>query len=102
MLLTLFDFLMGVEIKELKVRYLKKDKLLHNVVIQLSSKECTAIGIMNRNNGVTEEIIEYMTAENKYVVENFVSQLNTTIKIKIYVNLGIGNQHYTNGDFTKL
>jgi len=62
-------FLMDTEVKELKVRYLEKDKLLHNVVIQLIGEECTAIGIMNRNNGVTEEIIEYMTAENKLVVE---------------------------------
>lgn len=65
-------FLMNTEVKELQVRYLEKDNLLHNVVIQLIGEECTAIGIMNRNNGVTEEIIEYMTAENKFVVENFV------------------------------
>ena len=26
----------------------------------------------DRNNGVTEEIIEYMTAGNKFVVENFI------------------------------
>jgi len=65
-------FLMDSEVKDIKVRHLEKDNLLHNVVIQLTSEECTAIGIMNRNNGVTEEIIEYMTAENKFVVENFV------------------------------
>lgn len=65
-------FLMETEVKELTVRHLEKDNLLHNVVIQLTSEDCTAIGIMNRNNGVTEEIIEYMTAENKYVVDNFV------------------------------
>lgn len=65
-------FLMDTEVKELQVRYLEKDNLLHNVVIELIGEECTAIGIMNRNNGVTEEIIEYMTAENKFVVENFI------------------------------
>jgi len=65
-------FLMDSEVKDINVRYLKKDNLLHNVVIQLTSQECTAIGIMNRNNGATEEIIEYMTPENKFVVENFV------------------------------
>ncbi len=65
-------FLMDTEVKEVQVRYLKKDNLLHNVIIQLIGEECTAIGIMNRNNGVTEEIIEYMTAENKFVVENFI------------------------------
>jgi virulence factor len=65
-------FLMNTAVKELHVRYLEKDNLLYNVVIQLIGEECTAIGIMNRNNGVTEEIIEYMTAENKFVVENFI------------------------------
>lgn len=65
-------FLMQTKVEEIQVRYLEKDNLLHNVVIQLMGKECTAIGIMNRNNGVTEEIIEYMTAEHKYVVDNFV------------------------------
>ena len=65
-------FLMDTEVIKLQVRYAVKDNLLHNVVIQLIGEKCTAIGIMNRNNGVTEEIIEYMTAENKFVVENFV------------------------------
>lgn len=65
-------FLMGREVKELEVRYLKKEGMLHNVVIQLIGEGCTAIGIMNRNNGITEEIVEYMTAGNKYIVDNFV------------------------------
>lgn len=65
-------FLMDCEVKDIQVKYLKKDNLLHNVVIQLIGDNCTAIGIMNRNNGVTEEIIEYMTAGNKYVVDNFI------------------------------
>lgn len=81
-------FLMDTEVKEVQVRYLEKDKLLHNVVIQLTSKECTAIGIMNRNNGVTEEIIEYMTAENKYVVENFVESTQFHNKDKNITKFG--------------
>lgn len=65
-------FLMGTEVKELQVQYLEKDNLLHNIIIQLIGEDCTAIGIMNRNNGVTEEIIEYMTADYKFVVDNFI------------------------------
>lgn len=75
-------FLMGTEVKDIKVRYLVKENLLHNVIIQLTSEECTAIGIMNRNNGVTEEIIEYMTAENKFVVDNFVETTQFNNKTK--------------------
>ena len=65
-------FLMNTEVKDIQVHYLEKDNLLQNVVIELIGDECTAIGIMNRKNGITEEIIEYMTDNNKYVVENFV------------------------------
>ncbi|WP_208560718.1 Gfo/Idh/MocA family protein [Marinilactibacillus kalidii] len=65
-------FLMGDKATELQVRYLEKEGQLHNVMIQLASDDCTAIGIMNRDNGTTEEIIEYMTAGNKLVVSNFV------------------------------
>jgi len=65
-------FLMDTEVKDLQVRYLKKDNLLHNVIIQLIGDECTAIGIMNRNNGATEEMVEYMTAGNKYIVDNLI------------------------------
>ena len=81
-------FLMDTEVKELQVRYLEKDNLLHNVVIELIGEECTAIGIMNRNNGVTEEIIEYMTAENKFVVENFIETTQFHNKNKIISKFG--------------
>lgn len=81
-------FLMGAEVKEMQVRYLKKNGLLHNVVIQLCGEECTAIGIMNRDNGATEEIIEYMTPENKYVVENFVETMHLHSKNKSMTKFG--------------
>ena len=63
-------FLMGTEVKELKVEYLKNGQVLDNLIIQLVGDGCTAIGVMNRNGGVTEEIIEYMTTNDKYVVNN--------------------------------
>jgi virulence factor len=65
-------FLMGTEVKDVKVQHLKKGELNYNVIIQLMGNECTAIGMMNRNNGITEEIIEYMTEGHKYVVDNIV------------------------------
>lgn len=65
-------FLMGTEVKDVRVQHLKKGDLNHNVIIQLIGDNCTAIGMMNRNNGITEEIIEYMTAGHKYVVDNMV------------------------------
>ncbi|WP_042352920.1 Gfo/Idh/MocA family protein [Bacillus massiliigorillae] len=65
-------FLMDTTIKDVKVEYLKKDDILEHLVIQLIGERCTAIGIMNRNTGVTEETIEYMTARDKLVVNSLV------------------------------
>ncbi|MEH7611336.1 Gfo/Idh/MocA family protein [Gottfriedia acidiceleris] len=65
-------YLMSTNVVDLKVNFLKKDNMLDHLIIQLIGEGCTAIGIMNRNNGVTEEIIEYMTPQNKYVVSSLV------------------------------
>ncbi|MFL0246108.1 Gfo/Idh/MocA family protein [Candidatus Clostridium stratigraminis] len=65
-------FLMDTEVKDLKVECLKKGEMLHSLVIQLVGEGCIAIGVMNRNGGVTEEVIEYMTGHDKYVVNSLV------------------------------
>ncbi|SES89955.1 virulence factor [Oceanobacillus limi] len=65
-------FLMDTEVKEVKVEHHRDGDILHHVIIQLIGESCTAIGIMNRNGGVTEEIIEYNTAQDKFVVNNLV------------------------------
>jgi len=65
-------YLMSTNVVDLKVNFLKKDNMLEHLVIHLIGEGCTAIGIMNRNNGVTEEMIEYMTPQNKYVVSSLV------------------------------
>lgn len=65
-------FLMDTEVKDIKVEYLKNGELLDHLVLTLIGEACTAIGIMNRNGGVTEEIIEYMTGHDKFVVNSLV------------------------------
>ncbi len=65
-------FLMDSEVKDVKVQSLKKGDLLHHLVIQLIGEDCTAVGIMNRDGGVTEEIIEYSAGNHKYVVDSLV------------------------------
>ncbi|MGM0852903.1 MAG: Gfo/Idh/MocA family protein [Bacillota bacterium] len=65
-------FLMATEVQDVKVQYLKKGDMLHHLVVQLIGKECTAVGIMNRDGGVTEEIIEYSAENHKYVVNSLV------------------------------
>ncbi|UTE78726.1 Gfo/Idh/MocA family protein [Rossellomorea sp. KS-H15a] len=65
-------FLMDSTVKDVKVQSLKKGDLLHHLVIQLIGEDCTAVGIMNRDGGVTEEIIEYSAGHHKYVVNSLV------------------------------
>lgn len=65
-------FLMATEVKEVKVDYVKTKEKLDQLVIQLIGDGCIAIGIMNRNGGVTEEIIEYMSGHQKFVVNSLV------------------------------
>lgn len=48
----------------------KKDNALYHVVVQFISRECTAIGIMNRDSGTVEEKLEIMSTQEKRVVTN--------------------------------
>ncbi|WP_182200170.1 Gfo/Idh/MocA family protein [Paraliobacillus salinarum] len=66
-------FLMQTEVIDVKVDFSYKDDLLQHVVLQLIGDGTTAIGIMNRNSGVTEEIIEYTTEQHKYVIDGLVT-----------------------------
>ncbi|MBP1949317.1 Gfo/Idh/MocA family protein [Virgibacillus litoralis] len=63
-------FLMDTTVLDVKVVSQKNGKMLDQLVIQLIGEGCIAMGIMNRNGGVTEEIIEYSTGLDKYVVNN--------------------------------
>lgn len=66
-------FLMDGEYENFTVDYkCTEEGLLKNIVLKLSNKNTTAIGIMNRDNGVSEETIEYMSSGKKYVVKSLV------------------------------
>ncbi len=65
-------FLMDSPVQDIKVQFLKSGDLLEHLIIQLVGAGCTAIGIMNRNGGVTEEIIEYSAGQHKYTVNGLV------------------------------
>lgn len=68
-------FLMDEEVKNIDVNYLKDGNDLHNVVVTLKGNGTTAVGIMNRTAGITEENIEYMIKGNKYIVEDLVDTI---------------------------
>jgi virulence factor len=63
-------YLLPDSIETIQVHGLKKDMKFFNIIVQLQSKSCTAIAIMNRDNGINEEIAELMVPGNKFVVRN--------------------------------
>lgn len=58
-------YLFPYPVEALTVRGVKKDSILSHVVVQFQSKLGTAIGIMNRESGTTEEKAEVMSPVEK-------------------------------------
>lgn len=56
--------------KDISVNYYEKDGNLMHVSAQFSSENFTAMAIMNRNNGITEEMLEVMKDNEKHVVRD--------------------------------
>ncbi|MFC9700858.1 Gfo/Idh/MocA family protein [Streptomyces sp. NPDC056943] len=63
-------FLVPGEIDHVDVRARIREGLMHHVVLQLSGDGFTAIGMMNRLNGSTEEILEVSGQDTKRQVLN--------------------------------
>ncbi len=58
-------------IEHLRVNGIRKNDTLHQVVIQyIAANGATAIGVMNRDTGTTEERVEVFNADEKRVVTN--------------------------------
>ncbi|MFC7921699.1 Gfo/Idh/MocA family protein [Streptomyces cinereoruber] len=63
-------FLLPGEVEHVDVRSRIRDGLMHHVVLQLSGDGFTAIGMMNRMNGSTEEVLEVSGQDTKRQVLN--------------------------------
>ncbi|WP_327237649.1 Gfo/Idh/MocA family oxidoreductase [Streptomyces sp. NBC_01317] len=63
-------FLVPGPVEHTDVRARLRDGLLHHVVLQLSGDGFTAIGMMNRLNGSTEEILEVSGRDTKRAVHD--------------------------------
>ncbi|MFE5797295.1 Gfo/Idh/MocA family protein [Streptomyces sp. NPDC056503] len=63
-------FLLPGEADHIDVRARIRDGLMHHVVLQLSGDGFTAIGVMNRMNGSTEEVLEVSGQDTKRQVLN--------------------------------
>jgi virulence factor len=69
-------FLIPGSIEDIHTSYLKKDGELYNVTLQMSGKDYTSIGIMNKDSGMTEEIVEYMSPGNKRIISDMVQEVS--------------------------
>lgn len=63
-------YLFPYTIQNIRIRGMQKDGLVHHVMLELEADEGTAIGIMNRNAGTTEETVELMSESETRVVHN--------------------------------
>ena len=64
-------FLLKGKVTDLTVNFKATDNnSLSNVVVKLSNVKTTAIALMDRENGINEENIEYMTNNKKIVIKN--------------------------------
>ena len=63
-------FLVPGQVDDVTVRARAEDGLLHHVVLQLAGDGFTALGVMNRLSGSTEEILEVSGQDTKRQVVN--------------------------------
>ncbi|MFE3600686.1 Gfo/Idh/MocA family protein [Streptomyces sp. NPDC059096] len=69
-------FLLPGPVEHTDVRTRVRDGLLHHVVLQLSGDGFTAIGMMNRLNGSTEEILEVSGQDTKRAVHDLATVID--------------------------
>lgn len=67
-------FLSPGSIDDIQTRYLKMNGELYNITLQMSGKDFTSIGIMNKDSGITEEIVEYMSPGKKFIISDMVQE----------------------------
>ncbi|MDU7149800.1 MAG: Gfo/Idh/MocA family oxidoreductase [Clostridium sp.] len=65
-------FLMDEEIESINVNGLKRDGLIYNVVVTMTSKNTTCIAMMNKDSGANEEEVEYTSSGKKVIVRNLI------------------------------
>ncbi|MTI54426.1 Gfo/Idh/MocA family protein [Geosporobacter ferrireducens] len=63
-------YLLPGAVEETQIQGRIENGLLHHVVLTLSGKGYTAIGMMNRDNGTAEEVVEYMHPGNKWMIKD--------------------------------
>ena len=71
------SYLMGeVDLNKIEVNKIMRDNKLIQAILTLKNDENKAIGIMNRNNAVTEETLEVMGFKNKKKIKNITQTID--------------------------
>jgi virulence factor len=65
-------FLTGHQSLDIRVRGRYENGRLYNVMLELMGLRAAAMGIMNRDSGKSEEVVEYMCPSNKFVVKDLI------------------------------
>lgn len=81
-------FLMGNEATNITIDGKKENGILKNIVIKLSNTNTTAIAIMNKQSGIAEETVEYMTNGKKAIVQSLTETTLYTKGNKIITGFG--------------
>ncbi len=63
-------FLSSDDIETINVNGSKKDGLIYNLVVTMTTKNTTCIAMMNRDSGANEEELEYTSSGKKVIVKN--------------------------------
>lgn len=72
-------FLSGDDIETINVNGLRKDGLIYNLVVTMTTNNTTCIAMMNRDSGANEEELEYTSSGKKVIVKNLMDS-------KIFIN----------------
>lgn len=81
-------FLSHDDIETISVNGLKKDGLIYNLVVTMTTKNTTCIAMMNRDSGANEEELEYTSSGKKVIVKNlmdskvFINNIEENIRFK--------------------
>lgn len=67
-------FLMNGEVDDFTVDYKMEGDKLSSILVKLSNENTTSIAIMNRDNGINEEVLEYMAPSKKVVLKELDSK----------------------------
>jgi virulence factor len=71
-------YVIGPRAAEPRVSAFQRAGQLHHVMLQLDADGCTAVGLMNRDSGATEETLEVMRPGEKWVVRGVTSAVHQT------------------------